>query len=146
MQKELRLSKTKRFSTIHQKGHGLANRLLVIKTLRNNRNDAKFAFLVGRKVGNAVVRNRTRRRLKEMVRTAPVQPGWDVIIIARKWAAEADHNQLKKATQDLLKMAGLLRDSNHADNGINEPMFTPPAPIIIPRNHTDQRKESPYSA
>ncbi len=56
---------------------------------RDDEGPARVGFTVSRKVGNAVERNRVRRRLKEMVRLLPVGPmrvGFDYVLIGRRAA------------------------------------------------------------
>ena len=65
-------------------------------------------FLVGKRMGKAVVRNRLRRRLREAARLADAKAGWDILFIARRDASGADYHQLKQATENLLGRAGLL--------------------------------------
>ena len=52
---------------------------------RDDENPARLGFTVSRKVGNAVVRNRVRRRLKEAVKRAAVdvKAGHDYVLVAR---------------------------------------------------------------
>ena len=111
MQRELRLSGSKRFSAIHQSGRGLANGFLVLKTIPNELHNSQFGFLVGKRIGNAVVRNRVKRRLREVIRLTPIRGGRDVILIARKNASRANYHQLKSAAEDLLRRAGLILDA-----------------------------------
>ena len=108
MQRALRLTGSKRFSLIHQEAQARANRLLVLKAMPNDLDGSRFGFLVGKRIGNAVSRNRVRRRLREVTRLAPVKAGWDIVLIARRGAAGADYSQLQRATLDLMKRARLL--------------------------------------
>ena len=73
----------------------------------NGLNLTRYGFAVGRRLGKAVVRNRIKRRLREILRKAPLSPGWDVIIIARNPAATTDYKTLEKSVADLLKKAGI---------------------------------------
>ena len=108
MQRALRLTGSKRFSLIHREAQSRANRLLVLKAMSNDLDGSRFGILVGKRIGNAVSRNRVRRRLREVTRLTPVKAGWDIVFIARRGAADADYHQLQCATHDLLKRAGLL--------------------------------------
>ena len=111
MQREQRLTGSKRFSVIHQKGQTWANRLLVLKVLPNDLDVSRFGILVGKRTGNAVVRNKVKRRLREAIRLAPVKAGCDVILIARMGASQADYHQLGRAAQELFTRAGLIANS-----------------------------------
>ena len=64
---------------------------------------------MGKRVGNAVIRNKVRRRLRELVRAQAVRPGWDVILIARRDTSTADYDQLKHDLELLLIRADLLK-------------------------------------
>ena len=57
-----------------------------------------------------MVRNRVRRRLREVLRaTAPsFQPGWDVLFIARPAVVGATHDEIAEAVQRLLRRGGVL--------------------------------------
>ena len=66
------------------------------------------------------MRNRVKRRLREILRSAPLEPGWDIIFIARPKAAGASFASLKKSVQGLLSQARLLtREYEEASLRIN---------------------------
>lgn len=102
------LKNSAQFSLVYEKGRSWATDLLVMKALANGLDFARFGFSVSRRVGGAVVRNRLKRRLREIMRQAPVRPGWDVIYIVRPAASEASYPGLKKRVNDLLLRAKLL--------------------------------------
>jgi ribonuclease P protein component len=82
---------------------------VVMKALPNNGLGlSRYGFTVSRRVGKAVVRNRVRRLLREILRQTPLQPGWDIVFIARAAAARASYASLGKSTRGLLLRAGLL--------------------------------------
>lgn len=82
-----RLKRRAEFLRVAGKGRKIAMPGLVLQTLpRNDDNPARLGFTVTKKVGNAVVRNRTRRRLREAARlllaAAPVT-GADLVLVGR---------------------------------------------------------------
>jgi ribonuclease P protein component len=84
--------------------------LLVGRFLRTDRDQVRFGLATGKRLGGAVVRNRVRRRIREVLRVmAPsFQPGWDVLIIARPPIVGADHDALVGAVRGVLRSAGVL--------------------------------------
>lgn len=107
MQRRHRLTESKRFSQIHQEGISAVNRLLVIRALPNGLEYSRFGFVVSKRIGNAVTRNRIKRKLRESVRQTSVKGGWDAVFIARRGADNAEFLQLKQATSNLLRRTKL---------------------------------------
>ena len=102
------LTKSEQYGLVYEKGSSWTNGLVVMKALPNGLSWSRYGFSVGRRVGGAVVRNRVKRRLREVLRSAQLAPGWDIIFIARSPAAGADFASLRKSVQGLLSRAGLL--------------------------------------
>ena len=90
--------------------NGYANGLLVLYARRNRTDRNRIGITSGKKLGHAVVRNRVRRRLREVYRLneAAFQPGWDIVIVARSKAVTADFSALTAAYLSLAKKAGVL--------------------------------------
>ena len=107
MQRRFRLTESKQYSQIHREGRSTANRLLVVRFLSNGLNHSRFGFLVSKRIGNAAVRNRVKRRLREAVRLTNVKPGWDAVFIARRGTGQATYQELKQATDNLLSRTRL---------------------------------------
>jgi ribonuclease P protein component len=87
-----------------------AHAALLVRYRRNELGRTRFGISTGRRVGSAVVRNRIRRRLREVLRTLSphMELGWDVLIVARPPAAEASQAQLASILERLFQQAGLL--------------------------------------
>ena len=102
------LSRQSDFRRLQRKGRAWSDRLLVVRTAANFTPSSRFAFSVGKNVGKAVVRNRVKRRLREILRDVPVKQGWDVLIIVRPEVARMQFREVRTGLIKLLQRAGLL--------------------------------------
>jgi len=102
------LTKSEQYALVYEKGSSWISDLVVMRALPNGLNLSRYGFSVSRRVGKAVVRNRVKRRLREILRPAQFKPGWDIIFIARPKAAGASFAGLEKSVQGLLSQAQLL--------------------------------------
>jgi ribonuclease P protein component len=107
---EQHLTKAAQFAQVFSRGDSLANKLIVMKTLPNGLTLSRYGLSVGRRVGGAVVRNRAKRLLREIMRLTQLKPGWDIVLITRTPAAGSRYGELEKAVKDLLGRAQLLSD------------------------------------
>ncbi|MHB8104714.1 MAG: ribonuclease P protein component [Dehalococcoidales bacterium] len=112
MRGERYLKKNSQFSLVYDEGKTWAGKEIVLKSLSNGTNSSRFGFVVSHRVGKAVVRNKIKRRLREIARQIKIQPGWDIILIARLPAAEADYATLEKTVGKLILRAGLIVKEN----------------------------------
>jgi ribonuclease P protein component len=94
--------------------NGYANACLVLYARRNRTNTNRVGITVGKKLGHAVVRNRVRRRIREVYRLneEKFQPGWDIVVVARSKAVTADFATLTNAYLSLAKKAGIQSEEN----------------------------------
>jgi ribonuclease P protein component len=81
---------------------------MAIRSLSNGLETTRFAFTVSKRVGNAVVRNRVRRRLRAAAWSYPVAAGFDIVIVARPETAQSDYRSLHAEMGLLLNRARLL--------------------------------------
>jgi ribonuclease P protein component len=104
------LSRPQEFAAIQGAGTIKSHPFFSARFLRTDLETTRFGLSTGRRLGGAVVRNRVRRRLREVLRTmAPsIQPGWDVLIIARPAIVEADHDALVGAVHRTLIRGGAI--------------------------------------
>ena len=102
------LTKRAQFGLVHDKGSSWVSKVVVMKALPNGLDLSRYGFVVSSHVGKAAVRNRVKRLFREALRQIPLQPGWDIIFIARFPAARANYASLGKSVRGLLFRAGLL--------------------------------------
>ncbi|MCH8919229.1 MAG: ribonuclease P protein component [Chloroflexi bacterium] len=121
MRKQLRLRKRKEFDTVFKRGQFLTSRLLVLRSVPNQLQHNRYGFVTSKRLGNAVVRNRVRRRLREGIRSLTTRPGRDIVISTRAPAAQADFHQLKAAVASLFARAGILSDDPNASGKEQHP-------------------------
>ena len=97
------------FRRLYRTG-GVANGYLVLYARPNKTSQNRVGITVSKKLGGAVVRNRTRRRLREVYRLneALFQPGWDIVVVARSKSVDAPFSSLTKAYLSLAEKAGIL--------------------------------------
>ena len=87
-----------------------ANGYLVLYARRNRSAQNRVGVTVGKKLGHAVIRNRVRRRLREVYRLneAKFAPGWDIVVVARSRCVAADFSKLTHAYLSLAEKSGIL--------------------------------------
>lgn len=90
---------------------GQANSFLVLYARPNRSAANRVGVTVGKKLGKAVVRNRVRRRLREVYRLNEHRftPGWDIVVVARSRCIKADFQKLTAAYLSLAEKAGILK-------------------------------------
>ena len=90
---------------------GQANSYLVLYARKNRTGTNRVGITVSKKLGHAVVRNRVRRRLREVYRLneSRFQPGWDIVVVARSRCISASFQDIVKAYLTLAHKAGILR-------------------------------------
>jgi ribonuclease P protein component len=107
------------FERVRREGRSWGTPLLVLNAAANGKEGIRCGFITGKKVGNAVHRNRARRLMKEAVRhRLPALPqGWDLVWIARAPLVEAEYAAVVTAVDDALRRARLLKPGNRETAG-----------------------------
>jgi len=113
MERRYRLQKNKAFQYVYHRGKSVACRDLVM--LHAKGKGLKVGFSVSKKVGNAVTRNKVKRRLRECFRPylGDVKTGL-YVVVARPSAAQATFQSLQRDMRYLLKKHGAIQEGNRA--------------------------------
>jgi ribonuclease P protein component len=112
--KRLRLRNRADFSRVYRHGKSFANHQFVVYWFRKREVEQfRVGISVSKKVGNAVVRNRIRRLVKEIVRHHDVEliEHIDLIFIVRKGALNMPYKDMEKSILHVLRKASLLKSS-----------------------------------
>ena len=119
MNRRFRLTKTNDFQRVRRDGQSFAHPLLVLIRLANDQENSRFGVIAGKSIGNAVRRNRVKRRLRSIVAglIPQIEVHHDVILIARKDSIDASYHQLQQAAAGLMGRAGLLEISESRNSG-----------------------------
>ena len=99
------------FRRIYRKGKSLVSPQMVLYWQKNRQGQSRLGITVSTKLGHAVVRNRVRRRFRELYRhhLADIKPGMDLLMVARVRAADMPFGKLEKQYLSCLDQLGLLR-------------------------------------
>lgn len=112
MKSALRLRRSADFSRARQTGTLHKHYYMMVNCAENQLSHNRYGFVTNKRVGGAVVRNRTKRRLREATyRIHPqLHQGYDVVIIARPSAVEQPFEELLRILNKLFRQAKLLKE------------------------------------
>ena len=98
------------FRRLYSKGKSCANAYLVVYCRKNRAGRSRIGYTVSNKVGHAVVRNRIRRRLREIYRLNEdmLTSGVDIVVVARVRAAHVPYRRLEQAFLKLCAKVDML--------------------------------------
>ena len=110
MKKTVTIKENHEFRRMYSKGRNAVTPFMVVYCRRNRLGHNRLGVTVSTKLGCAVVRNRARRRLREVFRLAQgdMCQGYDVILVARSRAATVPYQKLNAAFYRALEQLKLL--------------------------------------
>jgi ribonuclease P protein component len=105
------LRNSQQFRRVYEQGHKIHTPFFSAFFMRNDAGERRYGITVTRKIGGAVVRNRCKRRLREIVRKHELSPscpafdayGFDLVFNAKSELAEADFNRLQESFARVMK-------------------------------------------
>ena len=111
MKKSYRIKKEKDFKALFDAGHSVANRKFVVYCLNRDLLHYRVGLSVSKRLGNAVTRNRVKRRLRHALMDMSSQLAHqDFVVIARKGVEELDFHQVEKNLLHVLKLAHIYQE------------------------------------
>jgi ribonuclease P protein component len=114
MNRKYRLTSSTDFKRVRRTGKSYAHPLAILLVSPNGLTISRIGVIAGRATGNAVRRNRAKRRLREALRRylPRMVSGQDVVLIARPAFHEAEWSDVLNAMATLLGRAGLLEEES----------------------------------
>lgn len=112
MKRAWSLKENYEFRQIYRKGASAAGGSMVIYCRKNRLGHSRLGLTASVKIGNAVTRNRARRRLREVYRLNrdKLQKGWDVILVARGRTAAVSWRELNDTFLRLCRKLDILEE------------------------------------
>ena len=113
MKRRYSLKRNKEFRYVYRVGKSVGSRSLVLVYAKNRVQDVRIGLSVRKKLGNSVVRNRVKRRLRAalMPLLPYIRAGYHLVFIAKQPAVEEGFLALQDTLRYLIKKAGLLSDT-----------------------------------
>ena len=111
MKREYRIKKTKEIDLVMKKGYSKANRYFIVYKYKNPANKHfRIALSVGKKIGIAAVRNKTKRRIRAIttLHKHHINQKFDYFIIARASCADLDYDAFKQNLEHIYKMMNII--------------------------------------
>ena len=99
---------------VQKKGKMIKGCFLILLSLENGLTTSRFGLTVSGKLGNAVKRNRIRRRIREIERfhRHRIKSGFDIVVIARNRARDAGFDEMKEEYLELARNASLTTEES----------------------------------
>ena len=120
MKKRFRVKKEKDFNAIFKEGKSFANRKFVIYRLENDEQHFRVGLSVSKKLGNAVMRNQIKRRIRHILIEHKNQlvENVDFVVIARKGVEILDYAEMEKNLLHVLKLSKIYQEGNGSEKEI----------------------------
>ncbi|HHY70119.1 MAG TPA: ribonuclease P protein component [Thermoanaerobacterales bacterium] len=112
MKKSLRLTKNLEFKNVYRSGRRWTSPFFTMYIKKNNLGYSRLGVSVSKKVGKSVVRNKIKRRIKEIIRTnyGFIKNGWDIVFSVRPLSVDLEYTNMEKEVKNLLKRGRIYSD------------------------------------
>ena len=109
-----RLKKRYQFNYVYKSGEHFSGEHIVLYVVSSKTKNIKVGLAVTRKIGHAVVRNRVRRRLREIIKkqVPNLKQNYNIIVVARENVINASFEKLTNEFIKLIKKANLINEES----------------------------------
>ena len=113
LKKEYRLQKKYQFNYVYRVGKTVSGKLFVLYFCPSKNKNVKIGISVSHKVGNAVVRNKTKRRIREAIRPhlKNIKTNFNIVLLAKTTIADSTFETMSQEIEFLLNKAQLFKDT-----------------------------------
>lgn len=110
LNKKYRINKKKDYNNIYRTGKKLPGKYMVMLLASSEKGSNRYGIIASKKVGNAVKRNRAKRRIRSIINEHrnELKNNYDVVIIARPLINNASYKVIDHEFMRMMKKAGLL--------------------------------------
>ena len=117
MRRPWSLARREQFDSVFRRGKVSHGTFVSVRALPNGQETSRLGLVVGKRVGGAVQRNRTKRRIREAVNVRALPGGWDIVVTARPGIDSAKYADVEQELRGLLVRVGVLEPRGH-DTGL----------------------------
>lgn len=113
-----RLRRPNQFQRVRREGTKANHQFLLLHAATNRHRKTRCGFVIGKRIGNAVQRNRAKRRVREAVRLMlhHIPPGIDMVFVVRTAeVARIPFSQLQEVVESLLRSIGAWREEGTSE-------------------------------
>ncbi|PKM78758.1 MAG: ribonuclease P protein component [Firmicutes bacterium HGW-Firmicutes-15] len=109
LDKKRRINRGKEYGYLYKNGRRITGKYIIVFIKENNLMNNRFGIVTSKKIGNAVIRNRAKRQIREVIRKnlQLIRPGYNMVIIARFNIKEVIFDLIEKDYLRIMKKASL---------------------------------------
>ena len=110
MEKKYIIKSYLEYQRVYSNKNSYGNKNLVLYKKKNNLGYSRIGITITKKIGNAVTRNKIRRRLKEICRNSfdSIEPGYDLVFVVKSNVPSISFKKLESAFMHILKISDTL--------------------------------------
>ena len=111
MKKVYRLRSNMEFKKVYNGGKSYWNRNVVLYVRKNDVENTRVGYSITKKIGNSVVRNKIRRRMKEVysLNFDNLKSNYDLIFIPKRNIVDISYKELQSAMLHILKISNVSK-------------------------------------